>query len=132
MSEDAEYITAITENIVVSAYPELLDIDANQHCLWGYCFRIENNSDEPITLTRKKLCLTDETGKSRYDDSEGFNGELPDLQPGEYFEYEETAQTDNISAVLYGYCSAITSKGEKLDIKLPILNLSSEHGFLLN
>ena len=95
MSEDFEYITVKTGDIVVSAYPELIDTDADKNQLWGYCLRIENNSDELITLKNKNLYLTDEKGRSLCECSEGFNGELPDLQPGEYFEYEEIEQYVN-------------------------------------
>ena len=132
MSEDFEYITVKTGDIVVSAYPELIDTDADKNQLWGYCLRIENNSDELITLKNKNLYLTDEKGRSLCECSEGFNGELPDLQPGEYFEYEETAQTSNISTVLYGFCSAVTAKGKELKINFPVLNLGAKTAIILN
>lgn len=129
---DSDCITATTGDIVVSAYPELIDIDDAERQLWGYCLRIENNSDEPITLIKKELCLTDESGKSFYDSSVGFNGEIPDLQPGEYFEYEETAQTEGLSAVLYGFCSAVTSAGNELKINLPLIDLSTLKSSFMN
>ena len=132
MSEDIDFYTAQTGNFIVSAYPELLDEDDEQHRVWGYCLRIENNSDEPVKLLKKNLCLTDECGKSLYDSSLGFNGELPDLQPGEYFEYEETAQIDGLSAVLYGFCSAVTAKGKELKINFPIMNLGTAKPVLMN
>lgn len=132
MIENFDCATTNTENITVSAYQELLDEDSQNRRIWGYCLRIENNSDEPIILTEKKLCLTDERGHSYYDYSAGFNGELPDLQPGEYFEYEETTQTEGLSAVLYGFCSAITAKGKAIKIKLPVMNLSASRRFLIN
>ena len=132
MSEDFGYITVKTGNIVVSAYPELIDVDKNKRHLWGWCLRIENNSDEEITLKNKNLYLTDETGRSFCDHSEGFNGELPDLQPGEYFEYEETTQTSDISTVLYGFCSAVTAKGKELKIKFPVMNLGTDRALVLN
>lgn len=132
MSENIDCFVAQTGNIKVFAYPELLDEDSQSRQLWVYCLRIENNSDEQITLMQKKLCLTDEHGNNFYDYSTGFNGELPDLQPGEYFEYEETAQTNGISSVLYGFCSAITSKGKKLEINIPVMNLSTASSAFIN
>lgn len=132
MSENINCFVAQTGNIKVFAYPELLDEDSQKRRIWAYCLRIENNSDEPITLTQKKLCLTDECGNNFYDYSAGFNGELPDLQPGEYFEYEETAQTSGLSAVLYGFCSAVTSKGKKFEINIPAMNLGAERSMFVN
>lgn len=132
MSENMDCFVAQTGDIKVFAYPELLDEDSQKQRIWAYCLRIENNSDEPITLMQKKMCLTDERGNIFYDYSDGFNGELPDLQPGEYFEYEETAQTCGISAILYGFCSAVTAKGKKLKIDIPTIDLSTEEAMLLN
>ena len=132
MQKNFEFNTSETDNIAVFAYPELIGVDDNQRRLWGYVLRIENNSEEPIVLTDKNLYLVDETGNSFCDSSKGFHGELPDLQPGEYFEYEETTQTDGLSAVLYGFCFAVTSKGKKLKINLPVLNLDADQPLVLN
>lgn len=129
MLNNIDYNIAQTGDIVVSAFQELLDKDNAQRELWGYCLRIENNSNERIRLTKKDLCLTDCHGNSRFDYSLGFNGELPDLEPGEYFEFEDTASICGDSAVLYGFCSAITPKGKELKIKLPLINLSSQKVF---
>lgn len=124
MLENFDYSTAQTGDIVVSACQELLEKDESKQELWGYVLRIENNSDERIRLTSKDVCITDANGNNRYMPSFGFNGELPDLEPGECFEFEDTAQLDG-AAVLYGYCKALTTKGKELKIKLPVLNLSS-------
>ena len=124
MLNDFDYSTAQTGDIVVSACQELLEKGETTQELWGYVLRIENNSDECIRLTSKDVCITDEKGNNRYMPSFGFNGELPDLEPGECFEFGETAQLDG-AAVLYGYCKALTTKGKELKIKLPVLNLSS-------
>lgn len=125
MLNTVDYITAKTEDIIVSAYQELLEGDSHRNELWGYCWRIENNSNERIRLTKRDVCITDERGNSRCTPYFGFNGELPDLEPGECFEFEDTAQT-NGNAVLYGSCFAVTAKGKELKIKLPVINLSSE------
>lgn len=125
MLNNFDYSTMQTGDIIVSACQELLEENESRQELWGYVLRIENNSDERIRLLAKDLCITDEKGNSRYLPSLGFNGELPDLEPGECFEFEDTAQLDGAAAVLYGYCKALTTKGKELKIKLPVLSLSS-------
>ena len=110
---------------MLAACQELLEENESRQELWGYVLRIENNSNERIRLLTKDLCITDEKGNSRCLPSFGFNGELPDLEPGECFEFEDTAQLNGAAAVLYGYCKALTTKGKELKIKLPVLNLSS-------
>lgn len=125
MLNNFDYSTMQTGDIIVSACQELLEENESRQELWGYVLRIENNSDERIRLLAKDLCITDEKGNSRYLPSLGFNGEFPDLEPGECFEFEDTAQLDGAAAVLYGYCKALTTKGKELKIKLPVLSLSS-------
>lgn len=125
MLNNFDYSTMQTGDIIVSACQELLEENESRQELWGYVLRIENNSDERIRLLAKDLCITDEKGNSRYLPSLGFNGELPDLEPGECFEFEDTAQLDGAAAVLYGYCKVLTTKGKELKIKLPVLSLSS-------
>lgn len=125
MLENFDYSTMQTGDIMVSACQELLEENESRQELWVYVLRIENNSNERIRLLTKDLCITDEKGNSRCLLSFGFNGELPDLEPGECFEFEDTAQLNGAAAVLYGYCKALTTKGKELKIKLPVLNLSS-------
>ena len=112
-------------DFLVSAYPEQLDCDDNQHELWAYCLRIENNSKQKIRLLRRDFCLTDSLGQNHYDLTEGFNGELPNLEPGEYFEFEDTAIIEGRAAVLYGCCVAQNEQGELLTIDIPLMQLSN-------
>lgn len=125
MLNNLDYTTLQTGDILVSAYQELLEDDNSKNELWGYCLRIENNSNQKIRLLKKNLCITDEKGNSTFNSSTGFNGELPDLEPGECFEFEDTTQISSKAAVLYGFCSAVDNKGKELKIKLPVINLSS-------
>ncbi len=129
MLENLDYTSVQSGDIVVSVCPELLDKDNFQTKLWGYCLRIENNSGERIRLMKKNLCLTDNQGNSYCSVSLGFNGELPDLEPGEFFEFEDTTSVRSDAAVLYGFCDAITTKGKELKINLPLIELSSSSDF---
>ncbi len=127
MLDNFEYTKTQTGEIMVSAYQELIEADSHKNEVWGYCLRIENNSNERIRLLKKDLCITDNLGNSSCSLAYGFNGELPDLEPGECFEFEDTASFCGTAAVLYGFCSAINTKGKELKIKLPVINLSSEN-----
>lgn len=111
--------------IIVSAYREQLDSDDMSQKLWGFCLRIENNSSQRIRLLRKNLCITDDAGRNFHDSSYGFHGELPDLEPGECFEFEDTAITGSRDALLYGNCVACTEDGDEFKIKLPLIPLLS-------
>lgn len=123
--ENFDYVTAQTGDIMVSAFQEKLDETDDNHALWGYCLRIENNSDQRIRLLKKDLCVTNDKGDRKYDLSFGFHGEIPDLEPGEVFEFEDTAFIEGNAAVLYGSCLAATADGSEFSIKLPIVPLNS-------
>lgn len=126
-NEDITY-SAVTGDFQISAVPEILDSADCNRVLLAYCLRIENNSDKPICLLKRNFCITDNHGRNYYDCGQGFHNELPDLQPGEYYEFEDTAVIEGQAAVLYGYCTAVDSDGKETRIKLPFisLNLSAE------
>lgn len=130
--ENFDYVTAQTGDIMVSAFQEKLDETDDNHALWGYCLRIENNSDQRIRLLKKDLCVTNDKGDRKYDLSFGFHGEIPDLEPGEVFEFEDTAFIEGNAAVLYGSCLAATADGSEFLIKLPIVPLNSLTGSSLS
>ncbi|MBR1841290.1 MAG: ApaG domain [Alphaproteobacteria bacterium] len=123
--ENFDYVTAQTGDIMVSAFQEKLDEADDNHALWGYCLRIENNSDQKIRLLKKDFCVANDKGDRKYDLSFGFHGEIPDLEPGEIFEYEDTAFIEGNAAVLYGSCVAATADGTEFSVKLPIVPLNS-------
>ncbi len=124
--ENFDFVTAETDNIMVSAYQEPLEKQEDQaRTLWAYCLRIENNSNEKIRLMRKDFCITDNHGHNHYEQSLGFHGELPDLEAGECFEFEDTITIDGDAAVLYGFCRAKSESGQEIAVKLPLIQLNS-------
>ena len=130
-AENIDYVTEVTGDILVSAFPEQLDCSLSSRALWGYCLRIENNSNKRIRLIRKNFCFTNESGKCCYDLSQGFNGEMPDVEPGEFFEYEDTAIIEGNVAVLYGSCFAVDENGCEIEIKIPLLQLNAPNPDML-
>lgn len=127
-ADEADWLTERTGDIFVSAYPEQLDSEDSGRGLWAFCLRIENNSGKRICLTGKDFRVTDSRGNSCCYFSQGFHGELPDLEPGECFEYENTATFEGNAAVLYGFCEAVDSDGRKFKIRLPVMQLTAGLG----
>ena len=121
MEYEPDYVTLSTDNIVVSACQGLVENDGD-YC--AYCLKIENNSDTPIQLLGKDLSLTDENGNSLIFTDHTFKGEILDLYPGEYFEFEDVMPVNTGSAVLYGTCRIIKANHLQ-DIKIPVLELFS-------
>ena len=128
-----DFATERDNGIVISVYNELLNEKAvgDEFC-WGYYLRIENNSPDKISLLGRKTSLTDVKGRQVSVASEGFGGELPELEPGEVFEFEDYA-TSKASAVLCGSCKIANGRHEIKDIRLPVLSLiANDNGRVLN
>jgi ApaG protein len=123
MNYETDYVVSETENILIQAcQAETEDLDSEDSC--AYYFRIENNSDSRIQIVGKEVNITDEHGDNYRDFSDGFKGELPLLEPGEYFEYADTAPLHTALGVLYGTCKIISEGASQIkNIRLPALNL---------
>lgn len=128
MMEEQDFVTTETDDIVISACPVLVDEKkAAREFLWGYYLRIENNSNDRIRLLGKNWNITDAFGNNFCDDSAGFKGEIPELEPGEYFEFSSMAPLNSADAVFYGSCK-IMQDGKRIvkDIKIPTFSLSAK------
>ena len=117
MSFEPEYIMTQSDGIEIMACQAVLE-DAD--C--AYYLRIENNSVEKIKLLGQNFCITDCHGNNFYKDETGFKGELPELSPGEYFEYAAKAPANLAHAVLYGSCRVTRGASQTVqNIKIPTL-----------
>ena len=101
MQTTEEMITMQEDGLVITAASELVDTYTNasgKEFVWGYYFCIENTSDEKITLVGKNWNITDSCGNSFSDSTPGFQGEIPEIEPGEYFEF--TSLIKQLSVIL--------------------------------
>ena len=115
-------------DLTITAASELVEAarHSDSEFLWGYYFCIENNSDEKITLLGKDWNITDESGMSYNDSSEGFSGEIPELEPGECFEFSATAPLKAAHAVFYGSCKILKGAAKIAEsVKLPVLRFDA-------
>lgn len=134
MDFEPDFGVAQTDNIVVSACPANPE-DDDEDLGFNYYMRIENNSDVKIQILSKNFNITDDKGKNYIDTGVGFNGEMPELEPGEYFEFLDTAPFDSAFAVLYGTCRIVKEHCNQIqDIKIPAINLigNPQYGCALN
>lgn len=125
MFNENELVSTEIDDITISACPTLIEADKSaKEFLWGYYLCIENNSDHTISLLGKDWNITDDAGHSYRDDSAGFKGEIPDLEPGEFFEFTSTAPLNTTNAVFYGSCR-IRFAAEEKNIKIPTFQFSA-------
>ena len=119
---EPDFVTTNTDNIVISACQALMEDDS----LCGYYLKIENNSNDKIQILGQNFNLTDYKGNHYLKSEQGFKGEIPELNPGEYFEFEDIMPVSSSYAVLYGTCRIIKeSLNQVKDIKIPALELFS-------
>ncbi len=132
MLNEEEFVSASTDDIVISACTVELDEDEKDTAnvgkfVYGYYLCIENNSSEKIQLVGKHWNITDAKGNSFCDDSFGFKGEIPILEPGEYYEFTSVAPLTAPNAVFYGSCKVVKEgQGISEDIKVPTFMLGSK------
>ncbi len=122
MNFENEYVTSQTDDILISACQAYFDDQDDNAC--SYYLRIENNSNDKIQILSKEFNITDDRGNSYLENGLGFNGEIPELEPGEYFEFSDSAPINSAYAVLYGTCRIVKEKCNQIkDIKIPAVNL---------
>lgn len=132
MSAADDLVSFQSDGIVVSAGPVLMDEDAENRYMWGYYLCIENNTSKKIRLLGKDWNITDDKGNRYSDSSQGFKGEIPELNPGEYFEYTSYAPLKASNAVFYGSCK-VQKEDKNLSIKVPTFSLAAKRsGCVLN
>lgn len=122
MSIADDLVSLNTDGINISVGSVVVDNIDNEY-MWGYYMCVENDTDAKIKLVGKDWNITDDSGNRYNDSSIGFKGEIPELEPGEFFEYTAYAPLKAHDAVLYGSCQVQTN-GEKKNIKIPTFNMS--------
>lgn len=125
MSVADDLVSLKTDGINISVGSVLVDNDnAENEYMWGYYMCVENDTQDKIRLVGKDWNITDEKGNRYNDCSVGFKGELPELEPGEFFEYTAYAPLHTSNAVLYGSCQ-IQTNGQQKNVKIPTFSLSA-------
>lgn len=132
MINEEDFVFASTDDIVISACTIELEEDEKDFVnagkfVYGYYLCIENNSSEKIQLIGKHWNITDTKGNSFCDDSFGFKGEIPILEPGESYEFTSFAPLTTPNAVFYGSCKVVKEgQGISEDIKVPTFLMGSK------
>jgi len=98
------------------------------HFVWAYRVKIENQGREPVQLLRRTWQITDARGRTQHVHGAGVVGEQPLLEPGESFEYTSGTPLDTPSGFMVGaYHMVVPSSGENFDVAIPAFSLDSPH-----
>ena len=121
---------AVTRSIKVIVEPIFLDEQSapdEDHFVWAYQIRIENDGLEQVQLLNRHWRITDARGQLHEVRGEGVVGEQPTLQPGEAFEYTSGTPLGTPSGIMVGSYEMKTSGGERFDIEIPAFSLDSPY-----
>ena len=117
-----------TQSIQVTVGPRYLVKQSNpeeEHCVWAYSIRIENQGLETVRLRNRYWRITDAQGRVQEVRGPGVVGEQPTLAPGESFEYTSGTPLSTPSGIMLGVYQMETSDGEMFDVAVPAFSLDS-------
>ena len=121
---------ATTRHIRVSVEPVFLDEQSSpdeDHYVWAYQVKIENDGIEPVQLLNRHWQISDARGQLQEVKGEGVVGEQPMLKPGEIFEYTSGTPLATPSGIMFGSYEMETKTGERFSIKIPAFSLDSPY-----
>ncbi len=100
----------------------------DNHFVWAYRVKIENQGGDTVRLLRRTWHITDSRGRTQHVHGAGVVGEQPELQPGQSFEYTSGTPLETPSGFMVGvYHMIIATSGENFDVAVPAFSLDSPH-----
>lgn len=119
-----------TRSIRVTVNPMYLEDQSapgENHFVWAYHVRIENEGSETVQLRTRYWRITDSFGRVQEVRGPGVVGEQPVLEPGEAFEYTSGTPLAAPSGIMVGSYQMETGCGETFDVAIPAFSLDSPH-----
>ncbi len=119
-----------TRAITVSVEPTFLTDQSSpdeNHFVWAYHVRIENNSNRTVQLLNRYWRITDSRGQVHEVRGEGVVGKQPKLAPGGSFEYTSGTPLATPSGIMAGAYQMEAEGGERFEIEVPAFSLDSPH-----
>ena len=122
--------SAITRAITVSVEPIYLEEHSSpdeNHYVWAYHVRIENNGDSTVQLRSRRWRITDANGLTQEVRGPGVVGEQPVLPPGGSFEYTSYCPLKTAVGSMHGSYQMVTGDGERFDAQIAPFTLAVPH-----
>ncbi|HCI47373.1 MAG TPA: Co2+/Mg2+ efflux protein ApaG [Rhodospirillaceae bacterium] len=122
--------SATTRDITVLVEPEFLEDRSSpieNHFVWAYHIRIENNGSDRVQLRTRYWRITDANGHEQEVRGPGVVGEEPILDPGESYEYSSGCPLSTPSGIMAGSFGMEKADGEQFDVAVPAFSLDSPH-----
>ncbi|MFY7908370.1 MAG: Co2+/Mg2+ efflux protein ApaG [Emticicia sp.] len=119
--------TAVTAGVKVTVKTEYQPSYSNpiqEHYVFTYHIRIENNSENTIQLIRRQWFIFDTNATVREVEGEGVIGVQPVLEPGEIHEYVSGCNLKTTIGKMVGtYLMERLIDGKQFHVEIPEFNL---------
>lgn len=119
--------TAVTSGIkisVVTEYQSSYSSPLQEHYVFTYRIKIENNSEHTVQLLRRQWFIFDSNATIREVEGEGVIGLQPVLEPGETHEYVSGCNLKtSIGKMLGTYLMEKLIDGKQFHVEIPEFNL---------
>ncbi len=119
--------TAAIKVIVEPFYLEEQSEPEDNHFVWAYHVRIENNGQKTVQLMTRHWRITDSLGNTQEVQGDGVVGEQPVLTPGGSFEYTSGTPLATPSGIMVGTYQMETESGDRFDVDIPAFSLDSPY-----
>jgi ApaG protein len=119
-----------TRSIRITVKPFFLDEQSspeNDHYVFAYQVRIENQGAETVQLRNRYWKITNGFGHQQEVRGEGVVGEQPVINPGDSYEYTSGTPLGTSSGIMVGTYEMVTSDGESFDAAVPAFSLDSPY-----
>ena len=129
-AQEAAVYEQTTNRITVSVESFYLDDQSapeDNHFVWAYRVRIENNGGETVQIMARHWHITDSLGNIQELQGDGVVGEQPILAPGDFFEYTSGTPLNTPSGIMVGSYAVKSDNGRLFDIGIPAFSLDSPH-----
>jgi ApaG protein len=122
--------SSMTRSIRVSVEPLYLEDQSSpsdDHYVWAYQVKIQNEGEVTVQLLNRHWRITDAMGRVQEVRGAGVVGEQPTLKPGEAFEYTSGTPLPTPSGIMVGTYEMETPAGERFDVAIPAFSLDSPY-----
>lgn len=119
-----------TRSITVMVEPQFLEDQSEpdeNHFVWAYHVRIENNGGDTVQLLTRYWRIMDSHGGVQEVRGDGVVGEQPILKPGEAYEYTSGTPLATPSGIMNGSFQIQNTSGDLFDAIVPAFSLDSPH-----
>ena len=114
----------ITVRVSVNYMPEQSRPEVGKW-FWVYHIRIENGSDETVTLRRRHWRITDGEGRISIVDGDGVVGEEPTLAPGQSHDYVSGCPLETPHGSMEGFYTFHHQDGSPMEVRISFFPLAA-------